>query len=95
YAAEGTFNPALQEAGVDPSLGNLEGKEVRFGVPLSILFAVTTTVTSCGAVIAAHDSLMPLAGAVPIFMMQLGEIVPGGVGSGLYGILVFALLAVF
>ncbi|MBV9653798.1 MAG: potassium-transporting ATPase subunit KdpA [Acetobacteraceae bacterium] len=95
YAAEGAGNPLLTAAGVDPALGNLEGKEVRFGIPLSILFAVTTTVTSCGAVIAMHDSLTPLAGAVPIFMMQLGEIVPGGVGSGLYGMIVFALLAVF
>ena len=95
YMAESQFNPLLAQLGVDPSLGNMEGKEMRFGVPLSSLFAVTTTVTSDGAVIALHDSLMPLAGAVPIFMMQLGEVVPGGVGSGLYGIVVFALLAVF
>jgi K+-transporting ATPase ATPase A chain len=95
YAAEAAGNPLLTAAGVDPALGNMEGKEVRFGIPLSMLFAVTTTVTSCGAVVAMHDSFLPLAGAVPIFMMQLGEIVPGGVGSGLYGIVVFALLAVF
>jgi K+-transporting ATPase ATPase A chain len=95
YAAEAAGNPLLTAAGVDPALGNMEGKEVRFGIPLSMLFAVTTTVTSCGAVVAMHDSFLPLAGAVPIFMMQLGEIVPGGVGSGLYSIVVFALLAVF
>ena len=95
YWAEAAGNPLLNAAGVDPSLGNMEGKEVRFGTALSSLFAVTTTATSDGAVIAMHDSFTPLGGMVPMFLIQLGEVVPGGVGSGLYGILVFALLAVF
>ncbi len=76
-------------------MGNMEGKEVRFGTAMSSLFAVTTTATSDGAVIAMHDSFTPLGGMIPMFLIQLGEIVPGGVGSGLYGIVVFALLAVF
>ena len=95
YAAEAGGNPLLTASGVDPSMGNMEGKEVRFGTALSSLFAVTTTATSDGAVIAMHDSFTPLGGMVPLFLIQLGEIVPGGVGSGLYGILVFAILAVF
>ena len=95
YAAEGAGNPLLTAAGLDPSMGNMEGKEVRFGTAMSSLFAVTTAATSDGAVIAMHDSFMPLGGLVPMFLIQLGEIVPGGVGSGLYGIIVFALLAVF
>jgi K+-transporting ATPase ATPase A chain len=76
-------------------MGNMEGKEVRFGTAMSSLFAVTTSATSDGAVIAMHDSFTPLGGAIPMFLMQLGEVVPGGVGSGLYGIIVFVLLAVF
>ncbi len=95
YAAEGGGNPLLTAAGVDPAMGNMEGKEVRFGNAASALFSITTTATSDGAVISMHDSFMPLGGATQLFMMELGEIVPGGVGSGLYGILVFALLAVF
>ena len=95
YAAEGAGNHLLTAAGVDPSMGNMEGKEVRFGTAMSSLFAVTTTGTSTGAVIAMHDSFTALGGMVPLFLMQLGEVVPGGVGSGLYGIIVFALLAVF
>jgi K+-transporting ATPase ATPase A chain len=95
YAAEGAGNPLLTAAGVDPSMGNMEGKEVRFGTAMSSLFAVTTSATSDGAVIAMHDSFTPLGGMVPMFLIQLGEVVPGGVGSGLYGIIVFALLAVF
>ena len=95
YAAEGAGNPLLTAAGLDPSMGNMEGKEVRFGTAMSSLFAVTTAATSDGAVIAMHDSFMPMGGLVPMFLIQLGEIVPGGVGSGLYGIIVFALLAVF
>ena len=95
YAAEAAGNPLLQALGVDPSGGNMEGKEVRFGVALSSVFAASTTATSTGAVIAMHDSFTPLGGLACLFLMQLGEIVPGGVGSGLYGILVFALLAVF
>jgi len=95
YAAEAAGNPLLAQLGVDPTGGNMEGKEVRFGIALSALFAVLTTGTSCGAVIAMHDSFTPLGGLVPLFLIQLGEVAPGGVGSGLYGILVFALLAVF
>jgi K+-transporting ATPase ATPase A chain len=95
YAAESAGNPLLTALGIDPSMGNMEGKEVRFGTAMSSLFAVTTTATSDGAVIAMHDSFTPLGGLVPMFLIQLGEIVPGGVGSGLYGIIVFALLAVF
>ena len=95
YAAEGAGNPVLTALGIDPSMGNMEGKEVRFGTAMSSLFAVTTTATSDGAVIAMHDSFTPLGGMIPMFLIQLGEIVPGGVGSGLYGIIVFALLAVF
>ena len=95
YAAEAHANPLLTTLGVDPAQGNLEGKEIRFGIPLSVLFNVITTATSCGAVNAMLDSFMPLGGMVPMFLVQLGEIVPGGVGSGLYGLLVFALLAVF
>ena len=95
YAAEMAGNPLLHAMGVDGSVGNMEGKEVRFGVAASSVFAASTTATSTGAVIAMHDSLTPLGGLVTLFLMQLGEVVPGGVGSGLYGILVFALLAVF
>jgi len=95
YAAEAGGNPLLTHLGVDPSMGNMEGKELRFGTPLSALFAVLTTATSCGAVNAMHDSFTALGGLIPMFLIELGEIVPGGVGSGLYGILVFALLAVF
>ncbi len=95
YAAEAPGNPLLTALGIDPSMGNMEGKEVRFGTAMSSLFAVTTSATSDGAVIAMHDSFTPLGGMVPMFLIQLGEIVPGGVGSGLYGIIVFALLAVF
>ncbi len=93
YAAEAMPNPLLAASHLVG--GNMEGKEVRFGIPLSSLFSVTTTVTSDGAVVAMHDSFMPLAGLVQLFGMQLGEVVPGGVGSGLYGIVVYALLAVF
>jgi K+-transporting ATPase ATPase A chain len=95
YAAEAGGNPLLTHLGIDPSMGNMEGKEVRFGTAMSSLFAVTTSSTSDGAVIAMHDSFTPLGGMIPMFLIQLGEIVPGGVGSGLYGIIVFALLAVF
>ena len=95
YAAEAGGNPVLTALGINPSLGNMEGQEVRFGTAMSSLFAVTTTATSTGAVNAMHDSFTPLGGMVPLFLMQLGEVVPGGVGSGLYGIIVFALLAVF
>ncbi len=95
YWAESQANPALEALGVDASAGNMEGKETRFGIAMSALFAVVTTAASCGAVNAMHDSFMPLGGMVPMVMMQLGEIVIGGVGSGLYGMLLYALLAVF
>jgi K+-transporting ATPase ATPase A chain len=80
---------------IDASAPNLEGKEVRFGAAASGIFAASTTGTSTGAVIASHDSFTPLGGAVPLANMMLGEVSPGGVGAGLYGILIFALLAVF
>jgi K+-transporting ATPase ATPase A chain len=94
-------NPLLARFGIDQhastlqSGGNFEGKEVRFGIPGSSLFAVVTTALSCGAVNSAHDSYLPLAGLVPMFNMQLGEIIFGGVGNGLYGMLVFVLTTVF
>jgi K+-transporting ATPase ATPase A chain len=95
YAAEAGGNPLHLAAGVDPAMGNMEGKEVRFGLALGALFVATTSGASCGAVNLMHDSLMPLGGLVPLFLIQLGEVLPGGVGSGLYGMLVFVLLAVF
>lgn len=93
YWAESAGNPIQHALGV--AGGNMEGKEVRFGVALSALYAAVTTATSTGAVIAMHDSFMPLAGLVAMFNMQLGELVIGGVGSGLYAMLVYAVLAVF
>jgi K+-transporting ATPase ATPase A chain len=95
WRAESAGNPRWSGLGVDPSAGNLEGKEVRFGVPASSLFAVVTTGVSCGAVNAAHDSFTPLGGLVPLFNIQLGEVVFGGVGAGLFGMLLFVVLAVF
>ena len=95
YASETAGNPLLAASGVDPSEGNMEGKEIRFGPALTALYVVATTGLSCGAVNAMHASLTPLGGLVPLFMMQLGEILPGGVGSGLYGMIVMAVLAVF
>ncbi|MDE2342653.1 MAG: potassium-transporting ATPase subunit KdpA [Betaproteobacteria bacterium] len=88
-------NPLLTSLGMDAGSGNLEGKEIRFGVADSGLFATITTLASCGAVNAMHDSFMPLGGFVPLWNMMLGEVVFGGVGSGLYGMLVFAVMAVF
>jgi potassium-transporting ATPase potassium-binding subunit len=94
-------NPLLSPLGVDQATsplqpgGNMEGKEARFGIAASTLFAAITTGASCGAVNAMHDSFMPLGGAVPLVLIQLGEVVFGGVGSGLYGMIVFAMLAVF
>jgi K+-transporting ATPase ATPase A chain len=93
--AESQAHPALQALGVDGAGGNMEGKEVRFGIAASSLFAAVTTAASCGAVNAMHDSLLPLGGLVPLALMQFGEVVFGGVGSGLYGMLVFAVLGVF
>lgn len=95
YAAEAGGNPLQIAAGLDPAMGNMEGKEVRFGVALSALWAVATTGASNGSVNAMLDSFTPLGGLVPMLMIQLGEVLPGGVGSGLYGMLVFVLLAVF
>ena len=88
-------NPLFTHLGVDMGGGNMEGKEVRFGVADSGLFATITTLASCGAVNAMHDSFMPLGGLVLLWNMMLGEVVFGGVGSGLYGMLVFAIMAVF
>ncbi|MGB8600561.1 MAG: potassium-transporting ATPase subunit KdpA [Rhizomicrobium sp.] len=100
YAAESSGNPHLatsidQGTHATQSGGNMEGKEVRFGIANSALFATVTTDASCGAVNAMHDSLTPLGGMVPMVNMMLGEIIFGGVGSGLYGMLLFAILAVF
>jgi potassium-transporting ATPase potassium-binding subunit len=99
--AEQQGNPLLAALGADAqasatqSGGNMEGKEVRFGINASALFATITTAASCGAVNSMHDSYTPLGGAVPLVMIQLGEVIFGGVGSGLYGMLIFALMAVF
>jgi len=95
WGAESSGNPRLRALGLDPAGGNMEGKEVRFGVPASSLFATVTTAASCGAVNSMHDSFTPLGGFVPLFNIQLGEVVFGGVGAGLYGMLVFVVLAVF
>lgn len=88
-------NPALVDTGVDQSAGNMEGKEVRFGISASALWAVTTTAASNGSVNSMHDSYSPLGGLAPMVLMQLGEVAFGGVGSGLYGLLMFAIVAVF
>jgi K+-transporting ATPase ATPase A chain len=94
-------NPAIARLGVDQAAGatqsggNMEGKETRFGVAASALFATITTATSCGAVNGMHDSFTPLGGLVPLFQMQLGEVVFGGVGTGLYSMLIFAIVGVF
>jgi K+-transporting ATPase ATPase A chain len=93
YSQEAAGNPILHALGT--SGGNMEGKEVRFGIAASALFTVVTTAASCGAVNTMHDSLTPLGGLVPLFNIQLGEIVIGGVGAGIYGFLLFAILAVF
>ena len=96
YWAEAGGSPTIvSRPGVAPGLGNMEGKEVRFGVANSALYATVTTDASCGAVNAMHDSFTPLGGLVPLFNMQLGEVVFGGVGAGLYGMLVMAILSVF
>jgi K+-transporting ATPase ATPase A chain len=93
-SAEQSGNPILERAGVAAE-GNLEGKEVRFGIANSALWATATTAASNGSVNSMHDSFTPLGGMVPMWLMQLGEVVFGGVGSGLYGMLMFALIAVF
>jgi potassium-transporting ATPase potassium-binding subunit len=100
-AAEQVGNPALHGLAIDAQAsaaqagGNMEGKETRFGIVSSGLFAAITTAASCGAVNAMHDSLTPLGGLIPMWLMQLGEVIFGGVGSGLYGMLAFAVVAVF
>jgi len=93
YEAAG--NPILHQLGVDPADGNMEGKEVRFGIFNSALFATITTDASCGAVNAMHDSFTPLGGFIPLLNIELGEIIFGGVGSGLYGMIIFVVLSVF
>ena len=93
YWQEAAGNPVLHQLGL--AGGNMEGKEVRFGIAASSLFAVVTTAASCGAVNAMHDSFTALGGMIPLFNMQLGEVVIGGVGAGIYGFLLFAILAVF
>jgi K+-transporting ATPase ATPase A chain len=101
YASEQAGNPNLtrlglqQQATAVQSGGNMEGKETRFGIANSSLFTVITTAASCGAVNNAHDSLTPMGGLVALVNIELGEVIFGGVGSGLYGILLFAILAVF
>jgi K+-transporting ATPase ATPase A chain len=101
YVGESTGNPALTKLGADPVAtatnigGNMEGKEVRFGVANSALWAVATTSASNGSVNSMHDSFMPLSGMIPMWLMQLGEVIYGGVGSGLYGMIMFAVVAVF
>jgi K+-transporting ATPase ATPase A chain len=93
YWAEASGTSALNALGL--SGGNMEGKEVRFGIPLSALFAVVTTAASCGAVNAMHDSFTALGGMIPLINIQLGEIIVGGVGAGLYGMLLFVILTIF
>jgi len=93
YWAEAGGNPRIASLGV--AGGNMEGKEVRFGVARSALFAATTTATSCGAVDSMHDSFTPLGGLVPLFLIQFSESILGGVGSGLYGMLIFVIVSVF
>jgi K+-transporting ATPase ATPase A chain len=101
YWAEARGNPQFAQYNVDQTAsalqagGNMEGKEVRFGIAQTALFATVTTDASCGAVDAMHDSFTPLGGAVPLINMQLGEVIFGGVGSGLYGIIAFAIIAMF
>jgi K+-transporting ATPase ATPase A chain len=95
WRAESAGNPRLTALGLDSSAGNMEGKEVRFGVFDSSLFAAVTTAASCGAVNSMHDSLTPLGGLIPLFNIQLGSVIFGGAGSGLYGIIIFIVLAIF
>jgi K+-transporting ATPase ATPase A chain len=101
YLAEQSGNPAFDKLGVNQTAtdmqsgGNMEGKEVRYGIAQSTLWAAATTAASNGSVNSMHDSYTPLGGLVPLWLMQLGEVVFGGVGSGLYGMLVFAIIAVF
>jgi K+-transporting ATPase ATPase A chain len=93
YAAEAHGNDALNALGL--SGGNMEGKEVRFGIVASTLFAVITTAASCGAINAMHDSFTAIGGMIPLINIQLGEVIVGGVGAGLYGMLLFVIIAIF
>jgi K+-transporting ATPase ATPase A chain len=93
YWAEAAGNPVMHAFGLQG--GNMEGKEVRFGITLSSLFAVITTAASCGAVNAMHGSFTALGGLIPLINMQLGEVIVGGVGAGFYGILLFVIIAIF
>jgi potassium-transporting ATPase potassium-binding subunit len=101
FHSEQHGNPLIAQQGIDQVAnavqpgGNMEGKETRFGVAASALFAAVTTATSCGAVNSMHDSMTPLGGFVPLFLIELGEVAPGGVGTGMYSILMFAILGVF
>ncbi|MGA2499036.1 MAG: potassium-transporting ATPase subunit KdpA [Tepidisphaeraceae bacterium] len=95
WGAESTGNPRLAALGIDPATTAMEGKESRFGIFNSSLFAVITTNASCGAVNSMHDSFTPLGGCVPLFNIQTGEVIFGGVGAGLYGMLIFVVLAIF
>jgi K+-transporting ATPase ATPase A chain len=95
YLAESAGNPILTALGVDPVLGNLEGKELRFGQGMTALFTTATSGSGTGAADAMHDSLTPIGGLVPLFNLFLGCVTPGGDGSGLYGMLIVAMLAVF
>ena len=101
FHSEQHGNPLVAQQGIDQVAsavqagGNMEGKETRFGIAASALFAAVTTATSCGAVNTMHDSMTPLGGFVPLFLIELGEVAPGGVGTGMYSILIFAILGVF
>ena len=101
FHSEQHGNPLIAKQGIDQIAsavqpgGNMEGKETRFGIAASALFAAVTTATSCGAVNTMHDSMTPLGGFVPLFLIELGEVAPGGVGTGMYSILMFAILGVF
>ena len=101
YPAEQAGNPILAKLGIETAAtagqpgGNMEGKEVRFGIATSALFATVTTDASCGAVNSMHDSFTPIGGLVPLFNMQTDEVIFGGVGAGLYGMLLYSILAVF
>jgi K+-transporting ATPase ATPase A chain len=95
YWSETQIGSALASTGVDPAMGNMEGKEVRFGISASALFAAITTAASCGAVNAMHDSFTAIGGMIPLVNILAGEVIVGGVGAGFYGILLFAILAIF
>jgi K+-transporting ATPase ATPase A chain len=95
WGAEAAGNPRMWALGVDPALGNMEGKDIRFGIANSSIFASMTTATGCGAVNAMHDSFTPLGGLVTLANILMGEVIFGGVGSGLYGMLVFVFVAIF